>query len=345
MSLSFPLDELARMQIFIRVSLHGGGFWFDMKSAAKTCSILDQDVKLNIHGCYDDSGDLVFTISVSQNTDTRLSFNKYLPETPNLAIQQLPAIPSNTKGLHQMQGEVSDFLGLADDSATAANSNITTLPFIGNPSASSDSYAWLQPAWPEFTENPDPKYPIIAGVDQPISSEVAPTLWPSGNPYAPPPISRAATPTPSLPPPYDNLSPLAEPPPPTSPASPLASTPNSNNEQAEIVPEDNLKPRDGPGGRPFRCLHAECPQWFTRAHTRRVHMKTHLAGRNSKAKFLCRFDACRVQFSRKHDRLRHEVGTHGMETRWTCASCNKCFSSEATLERHGRERHGLSSKG
>ncbi|KAJ7142469.1 hypothetical protein C8R44DRAFT_596753, partial [Mycena epipterygia] len=86
--------------------------------------------------------------------------------------------------------------------------------------------------------------------------------------------------------------------------------------------------------RPFKCLHADCPLWFTRDYTRRVHMNIHLPRTARNNKFPCTFDGCSIVFSRKHDRLRHEVGNHGISAQWNCSLCNKYFSSQTTLERH-----------
>ncbi|KAJ7099771.1 hypothetical protein C8R44DRAFT_642249, partial [Mycena epipterygia] len=75
------------------------------------------------------------------------------------------------------------------------------------------------------------------------------------------------------------------------------------------------------------------------AYTRRVHMKTHLPGNGQDQKFPCSFEGCGMKFSRKHDRLRHEVGNHSMGTQWICNPCKKFFSSETTLERHYINKH------
>ncbi|KAJ7124276.1 hypothetical protein C8R44DRAFT_597393, partial [Mycena epipterygia] len=84
----------------------------------------------------------------------------------------------------------------------------------------------------------------------------------------------------------------------------------------------------------FKCLQADCPLWFTREYTRRVHMNIHLPHTAKNHKFPCSFAGCSMMFSRKHDRLRHEVGNHGISTEWKCTPCTKYFSSQTTLERH-----------
>ncbi|PFH51628.1 hypothetical protein AMATHDRAFT_2904 [Amanita thiersii Skay4041] len=91
--------------------------------------------------------------------------------------------------------------------------------------------------------------------------------------------------------------------------------------------------------RPYPCLMANCDRWFKRDYTRRVHMLTHLRVRERQP-FACTVPDCYERFSRKHDRLRHEVGRHGVEGQWKCSSCNRFFSSNVTMERHFQDKHG-----
>ncbi|KAJ7605889.1 hypothetical protein FB45DRAFT_1068975 [Roridomyces roridus] len=56
---------------------------------------------------------------------------------------------------------------------------------------------------------------------------------------------------------------------------------------------------------------------------------------NRRNRFPCTMDAnCQVNFSRKHDRLRHEVAHHGRTCDWECTACGGFFSSHATFKRH-----------
>ncbi|KAJ6550657.1 hypothetical protein DFH09DRAFT_1319841 [Mycena vulgaris] len=43
---------------------------------------------------------------------------------------------------------------------------------------------------------------------------------------------------------------------------------------------------------------------------------------------------CAMRFSRKHDRLRHEIAKHGRVCQWGCIVCLTGFSFEATLQNH-----------
>ncbi|KAJ3823979.1 hypothetical protein F5878DRAFT_123783 [Lentinula raphanica] len=53
-----------------------------------------------------------------------------------------------------------------------------------------------------------------------------------------------------------------------------------------------------------------------------------------KSSFPCTFVPCPEVFSRKHDRMRHEVAQHGLQCEWVCDRCRKFFSSEKTLAKH-----------
>ncbi|KAJ4471845.1 hypothetical protein C8J55DRAFT_563507 [Lentinula edodes] len=62
----------------------------------------------------------------------------------------------------------------------------------------------------------------------------------------------------------------------------------------------------------------------------------HLSRREvpTKSSFPCTFDPCPEVFSRKHDRMRHEVAQHGLKCQWVCDRCRKFFASEKTLAKH-----------
>lgn len=103
------------------------------------------------------------------------------------------------------------------------------------------------------------------------------------------------------------------------------------------------------------CLESSCNRKFTSEHTRKVrlyifvpvyplswltaltvrliqkHMVAHSA--KPKEKFLCR-SGCSAQFSRHHDRLRHEVAQHNSSCPWTCVHCSHPFSSQRSLDSH-----------
>ncbi|EJU01218.1 hypothetical protein DACRYDRAFT_22956 [Dacryopinax primogenitus] len=80
------------------------------------------------------------------------------------------------------------------------------------------------------------------------------------------------------------------------------------------------------------CLHPGCDRTFKREYTRAVHMTTHQP--REKQRFKCQIAPCQEEFSRRHDRFRHEVHIHGVESEWKCHSCGKFFAKEITLVKH-----------
>jgi len=59
-----------------------------------------------------------------------------------------------------------------------------------------------------------------------------------------------------------------------------------------------------------------------------------LSRTKQKSNFPCSFVGCREAFSRKHDRMRHEVVQHSRQCEWSCDKCRKFFSTEKTLAKH-----------
>ncbi|KAJ3739814.1 hypothetical protein DFH05DRAFT_1512913 [Lentinula detonsa] len=64
------------------------------------------------------------------------------------------------------------------------------------------------------------------------------------------------------------------------------------------------------------------------------HSRSHGNPAVPKTSFPCTFAPCPEVFSRKHDRMRHEVAQHGLQCQWVCDRCRKFFSSDKTLAKH-----------
>ncbi|KAJ7621213.1 hypothetical protein FB45DRAFT_1062232 [Roridomyces roridus] len=79
----------------------------------------------------------------------------------------------------------------------------------------------------------------------------------------------------------------------------------------------------------YPCLHPRCERVLTSPYTRQVHMRTHRV----KPTFLCTM-GCGEDFTRQHDRERHEVALHGKKCKHTCKRCKRFFSSDKMLLRH-----------
>ncbi|KAJ7122954.1 hypothetical protein C8R44DRAFT_670778 [Mycena epipterygia] len=378
MSLTLPVEAMSRLQVSFKVFLPDGRFSFDMASNPTPCSTHVTGLKLHFQGTHDDTGGVTFTVWASglpENEDcappdssdishlqhSHKSSSNYLDfqkqsETGEMSsldpvFGQTPAIiPSVFPTLGDAaslggEGHV-DNNGLSINSSTRPSDNdprepITELmdifddhdPFI---------MGWGRPFLDDHHENSLSQYSDSTYVPEMPRIEPPPV---DNRPNTPPPS------LPSLPPAYDALSFVSVVGPDASPASSAgtpssADTPSTSKSDAtpasspsESSQQDSSSPTPSDPSRPFKCLHADCPLWFKRVYTRRVHMNTHLAGSAKDRKFPCTFDGCCMQFSRKHDRLRHEVGNHGMGTQWTCTPCNKYFSSQTTLERHHIDKH------
>ncbi|TIC26254.1 hypothetical protein E3Q11_03161 [Wallemia mellicola] len=84
-------------------------------------------------------------------------------------------------------------------------------------------------------------------------------------------------------------------------------------------------------GRPWTCPVSGCGRQMKKEYTFRLHMNSH----NCKPtpSYPCSYN-CGVNFSRTHDRLRHEVNRHGKKPDFICSKCSKVFLTERVLLKH-----------
>ncbi|KAJ7723001.1 hypothetical protein DFH07DRAFT_283574 [Mycena maculata] len=107
----------------------------------------------------------------------------------------------------------------------------------------------------------------------------------------------------------------------------LSSTSGSSNPSAPGSPHPlTLAPR-----RDLHCPEPSCPRKFTSRYTLSKHAQKHVA--KPPPCFPCSM-GCGLEFSRRHDRLRHEVSQHGRVREWECKLCLGFFSSQGTLKKH-----------
>ncbi|KAJ7454225.1 hypothetical protein FB451DRAFT_1280557 [Mycena latifolia] len=109
-----------------------------------------------------------------------------------------------------------------------------------------------------------------------------------------------------------------------------ATTPSACSSESLSRPNSpSMRPR---GARPnLRCPEPACGRHFTSNYTLSKHVKAHEP--KVQKSFPCSM-GCSMRFSRKHDRLRHEVTQHGRVCEWGCTACLGFFSSESTLKKH-----------
>ncbi|KAJ7828531.1 hypothetical protein B0H13DRAFT_1917024 [Mycena leptocephala] len=92
----------------------------------------------------------------------------------------------------------------------------------------------------------------------------------------------------------------------------------------------NLSTRGSPCPSDLPCPKPSCSRKFTSKYALSMHRQKHIA--KPPPCFPC--SGCAIQFSRRHDRLRHEVSQHGRVQEWECKLCLGFFSSQKTLQKH-----------
>jgi len=92
-------------------------------------------------------------------------------------------------------------------------------------------------------------------------------------------------------------------------------------------------PREDNEGKCFPCSIPGCTRRFKSQHTLKSHMEAHTHKPKRPTLFICTH-GCSEQFTRQHDRLRHEVSKHGKVCDWRCEDCNRFFSTQKTLAHH-----------
>ncbi|KAJ7504755.1 hypothetical protein B0H11DRAFT_1980651 [Mycena galericulata] len=91
-----------------------------------------------------------------------------------------------------------------------------------------------------------------------------------------------------------------------------------------------LSTRGSPRPSNFPCPKASCSRTFPSQYALSMHVQKHIV--KPPASFPC--SGCALEFSRRHDRLRHEVSQHGRVREWECKLCLGFFSSQKTLQKH-----------
>ncbi|KAJ7739248.1 hypothetical protein DFH07DRAFT_943955 [Mycena maculata] len=110
---------------------------------------------------------------------------------------------------------------------------------------------------------------------------------------------------------------------PEPPSSPSGST---NRSSSGSPRPPTLAPRPD-----LHCPEPSCSRTFTSKYTLSKHAQKHIA--KPPPCFPCSM-GCSLEFSRRHDRLRHEVSQHGRVREWECKLCMGFFSTQVTLQKH-----------
>ncbi|KAJ7696710.1 hypothetical protein B0H17DRAFT_1052787 [Mycena rosella] len=336
MSLTLPIQALETMQVSFKVKLMDGKFTFDMicENGAEIPGLQSESGKKLQLCAVRDSGDVTLTIRVSRevedNSNDEVELGSIcedmnpqqilLPEPREHSLEasvfprtgdseidtdmdfllHSPKIPDMTLGLFDVPGALSGF------NMTESLFSVLTTDTLydcrdyfnpGIPFAGSQERANSWCTVPsDFLSRP------------PLPHLDAFGLMPDTLPEDPPDVSPGISNSPTT----DDTS------------SSAPSTPS----------EISASPR-GPSCSSrthgiYHCPEPECQRTFKSQYTLSKHVQAHRP--KTQSSFPCTM-GCALEFSRKHDRLRHEVTQHGR----VCANCGACgsfFSSEATLNRH-----------
>ncbi|KAJ7699535.1 hypothetical protein B0H17DRAFT_1129150 [Mycena rosella] len=319
MSLTLPIQALATMQVSFKVELMDGKFTFDMirENGAGIPGLQSESGKTLQLCAVRASGGVTLTIRVSCEVEDNSNGEVELGGIYDMEfLLHCPHIPDTTFRLFDVPDALSGF-----DMTESPFSALTTDTLY-------DRRDYFNPGIPSAGSRKSLIYAsdfvlITASEERANSWCTAPSDFLSRTPL---PHLDVFDPMPDT---------LPEAPPDVSPGISNSSTTDDTSSSAPSTPSEiHASPR-GPSrsSRPhgiYHCPEPECQRNFKSRYTLSKHVQAHR--RKTQSPFPCVM-GCARQFSRKHDRLRHEVTQHGRVCA-TCGACQGFFSSEATLSRH-----------
>ncbi|KAJ7080190.1 hypothetical protein B0H15DRAFT_997482 [Mycena belliarum] len=319
MALTLPIETFLKMKVSFRVG-HEGAFAFDMAPGTATDVAglqLESGLKIHLNAVRDADG-VTLTLCTSGPSSSRLDekrdpvLDSNSPPATSLPDQAVDYQKSDNdsdsrSGLEPEHNQPPDFMSFPPSAPTSEPFDMTlpNLPLEGFDSlnylfdfpdaqSSFNNYFLDSTLNLEYQANSDSNLPSFNDTDS--NGSPAESSSSSNSEFA-----------------------FAEETPATTPSTSSESLPNS----------PPLRPR---GTRAhLRCTHPGCGRHFTSNYTLSKHIKAHAP--KSQKFFPCTL-GCAMRFSRKHDRLRHEVTQHGRVCEWGCPACLGFFSSEATLKKH-----------
>ncbi|KAJ7699549.1 hypothetical protein B0H17DRAFT_1129164 [Mycena rosella] len=352
MSLTLPIQALATMQVTFKVELNDGKFTFDMirengsgipglqSESGKTlelCAVrasggvtltirVSREVEGNsnneveLGGIYEDTNPQqillseprehmleasVFPRTADLEVDTDMEFLLRCPHIPDTALR-LFDVPDALSGFDMSESPFSaftthtsydhrDYFNPGMLSAGSRKSLIYASDFVLITASEERANSWCTVPSDFLSRTPLPHLDVFGPMHDTL-------------PEAPPDVSSGIS---------------------------DSSTTDDTSSSAPSTPSEiHASPR-GPSrsSRPhsiYHCPEPECQRNFKSRYTLSKHVQAHR--RKTRSPFPCTM-GCAREFSRKHDRLRHEVTQHGRVCA-TCGACQGFFSSEATLSRH-----------
>ncbi|KAJ7736665.1 hypothetical protein B0H16DRAFT_1466559 [Mycena metata] len=306
MPLTLPIDALANMQVLFKVDSKTGAFTFDMLPARPLDlddSVLASDMRLHLRAASDSSG---VTLTLS------LSGRECDEEQVELGHNE---IQNESKGCTLEPQTLDFFAKYCPPSAFTAPDLSFEMP---EPTCADAFNRYFNALNGEPTEkgNFGSDFPYVDAADlwhgAVDSKNIGVTASREGV------VATYPLPSELILGPDDSDTP----PPVESPNSPPSK-----------LPRDHSPLRSS-----LRCPEPSCARYFKSKYTLSKHVKAHEPKLSNF--FRCTM-GCTMHFSRKHDRLRHEVNRHGRICDWECKMCLGFFSSEVSLKKHRCKRAGV----
>ncbi|KAJ7780308.1 hypothetical protein DFH07DRAFT_765588 [Mycena maculata] len=302
--LSFPVEELSRLQLLFKVGVPNGSFAFDVSSTPE-CVAQQARSGIKVHFCVEATpAGVTLRIwtspeNTSKSMDSISTSNALM--SPGLDIIQQEGIAESEYlwGLYSLDAACTDIL-LGVDSLVSGGEACSVFGFSNHLDPDSEGMM----ADSTNTNN--------------IDTTENSTLEDSSNVWSPT-LTNDPKEIPSPPSASHSASPI------TSDTS-SGSSPTSHESSPPSPSVSSASPRPK-----FECPEPQCKRMFKHPHTLKVHLKTHKS--KPRRVFQCT-GGCAAFFSRQHDRLRHEVTQHGRVCEWVCEICSVFFSTSRTLENH-----------
>ncbi|KAJ7705033.1 hypothetical protein B0H17DRAFT_1039121 [Mycena rosella] len=329
MSLTLPIQALATMQVLFKVKLMDGKFTFDMirENGTEIPGLRSESGKKLQLCAVRDSGDVTLTIRVSREVEDNSNDEVELGGIYEDMNPQQTSLSEPRE--HSL--EASAFPRTADPEIDTDMNFLLHSPKIPDMTLSYPSgFNMTESLFSALTTDTlyDCRDYFNPGISSAASKERANSrcTLPSGFLSRPPlPHLDVFGPMPDT---------LPEDPPDVSPGISNSSTTDGTSSSAPSTPSEiPASPRDPSRSRThgiYHCPEPGCQRNFKSQYTLSKHVQAHRP--KTQSPFPCTM-GCALEFSRKHDRLRHEVTQHGR----VCAKCGACrsfFSSEATLNKH-----------
>ncbi|KAJ7747806.1 hypothetical protein B0H16DRAFT_1375298 [Mycena metata] len=327
MSLTLPMEALSAMQVSFRVCLPDGKFTFDMAAASETTTAqLESGMKLLLHAVRDATG-VTLTLSTSGPSTPTIASRLEAGERPEDVLEFPPPGPLPTSKPHTLQDIESDqnSMDFLSYSHMDDGSKPLTLDYFPSNAFQTLNMSLEVPDDP--TNFNDYFFDTLNAQNSESNSRSA---FSYGNNVVADlgeakPLNTRPTEIDIARDKFNENFTLASHSPPTDTD---ATTPSVSSESSPAY-----SPPPGPQGSrsKLRCPEPACGRHFTSKYTLSKHVKAHEP--KSQKSFPCTM-GCAMRFSRKHDRLRHEVTQHGRVCDWGCRACLGFFSSEVTLKKH-----------